>query len=179
VRAAGPGLWVVIAVIVAAVVSMLVFGSSSSPVGRGSVAPGYSLPGLDSPELHSLSQLDGKVVLVNFWATWCKPCEEEMPAMERLYQELGPAGLELVAISVGEQAEPVRAFRDRLGLTFPILIDADKSAATEWQTFAFPETLLVDRDGMILERYVGPRDWDAPAYVARLRQLLGAPPEAS
>jgi peroxiredoxin len=171
----GPGLgsWVVVAAIALAAVAMLVFGSSSSPpVGRGAVAPDYSLRGLDSPELHSLSKLKGKVVLVNFWATWCKPCEEEMPAMERLYRKLHPAGLEMVAISVGEEAEVVRAFRDRLRLTFPILLDQDKSAAKEWQTFAFPETLLVDRDGKILERYVGPRDWDTPAYLARLGRLL-------
>jgi len=77
-----------------------------------------------------------------------------------------------VAISVGEPESVVRAFRDRLGVTFPILLDADKSVAMEWQTFAFPESLLVDRNGVILERYVGPRDWDADAYVARLRRLL-------
>ena len=170
-------MWLVVAVITLAAVAMLVFGSSSPPpVGRGTVAPDYSLSGLDSPEAHSLSKLKGKVVLVNFWATWCTPCEEEMPAMERLYRELHPAGLELVAISVGEEAELVRAFRDRLRLTFTILLDPDKSAAVEWQTFAFPETLLVDRDGTILERYVGPRDWDAPAYVARLGQLLEPKP---
>jgi peroxiredoxin len=170
-------LWLVVAVITLAAVAMLVFGSSSPPpVGRGTVAPDYSLSGLDSPEPHSLSKLKGKVVLVNFWATWCKPCEEEMPAMERLYRKLHPAGLEMVAISVGEEAELVRTCRDRLRLTFPILLDPDKSAAIEWQTFAFPETLLVDRDGTILERYVGPRDWDAPAYVARLGQLLEPKP---
>jgi peroxiredoxin len=98
-----------------------------------------------------------------------------MPAMERLYRTLRPAGLEMLAISVGEEAEVVRAFRDRLGITFPILLDSDKSVSSEWQTFAFPETLLVDRDGKILERYVGPRDWFSPAYVARLGQLLEAP----
>ena len=95
-----------------------------------------------------------------------------MRAMERLYRELRPEGFELFAISVGENGDVVRAFRDRLGLTFPILLDSDKAVATEWQTFAFPESLLVDRDGTILERYVGPREWDGPAYVARLRRLL-------
>jgi peroxiredoxin len=93
--------------------------------------------------------------------------------MERLYAELHPRGFELLAISVGEDADIVRTFRDRLGITFPILLDPDKAVAADWQTFAFPESLLVDRDGKILERYVGPRDWDAPAYVARVRSLLG------
>ena len=151
--------------------------SSPPPVGRGTVAPDFTLRSLDGSETHSLASLKGRVVLVNFWATWCKPCEDEMPAMEQLYQQLHPAGFELLAISVGEADEVVRAFRDRLGITFPVLLDPDKSVAVEWQTYAFPESLLVGRDGVILERYVGPRDWDSPAYVARLRRLLEASPD--
>jgi len=141
-------------------------------VGRGAEAPDFTLPALDASAPVSLSDHRGQVVLVNFWATWCKPCEDEMPAMERLYQALEPAGFELLAVSVGEEDEVVRAFRDRLGVTFPILLDRDKQVSTAWQTFAFPETLLVDRDGVILERYVGPREWDAPAYIERVRRLL-------
>jgi peroxiredoxin len=163
----------VAAIIVLAAVVLLYFGSSSAPnVGRGSAAPDFSLRGLDSPAPHSLSGLQGRVVLVNFWATWCKPCEEEMPAMGRLYHQLRPEGFELLAISVGEEESVVRAFRDRLGISFPILLDSDKAVSNRWQTFAFPESLLVDRDGTVLERYVGPRNWDAPAYVARIRELL-------
>jgi peroxiredoxin len=157
---------------------VLFTGSSTSPpVGRGSAAPDFALPSVDSERLIALSDLRGQVVLVNFWATWCKPCEDEMPAMDRLYRELHPAGFELLAISVGEQLSVVRGFRDRLGVTFPVLLDSDKSVSTTWQTFAFPESLLVDRDGTVLERYVGPRDWDAPAYVARIRRLLDASPQ--
>ena len=152
---------------------MVFAGSSTSPpVGRGSPAPDFALPSLDSDRPIVLSELRGRVVLVNFWATWCQPCEDEMPAMERLYRELRPAGFELLAISVGEEPSVVRNFRDRLGVTFPILLDSDKRVATTWQTFAFPESLLVDRDGTVLERYVGPREWDAPAYVDRIRRLL-------
>jgi peroxiredoxin len=158
----------------------LVFSGSSTspPVGRGSAAPDFSLPSLDSDRPIVLSELRGRVVLVNFWATWCQPCENEMPAMERLYQRLRPAGFELLAISVGEDPSVVRSFRDRLGVTFPILLDSDKRVATAWQTFAFPESLLVDRDGTVLERYVGPREWDATAYVARIERLLDQPPSS-
>jgi peroxiredoxin len=169
--------WIVVGVVAAAVLYALFTGSSTSPpVGRGSAAPDFALPSLDSERPIALSSLRGQVVLVNFWATWCKPCEDEMPAMDRLYRELHPAGFELLAISVGEQPSVVREFRDRLGVTFPVLLDSDKSVATRWQTFAFPESLLVDRDGTVLERYVGPRDWDAPAYVARIRRLLDEQP---
>jgi cytochrome c biogenesis protein CcmG/thiol:disulfide interchange protein DsbE len=98
--------------------------------------------------------------------------------MERLYRDLHPTGFELLALSVGEQASVVKPFIERLGITFPVLLDGDKSVSIEWQTFAFPESLLVDRDGTVLERYVGPRDWYAPAYVARLRRLLDGGPAA-
>ena len=173
------GVWVIVAVIVIVAVSALTFGSSVPPaVGRGVPAPDFSLPLLDSDLPVTLENLRGRVVLVNFWATWCKPCEDEIPAMERLYKALRPGGFEILAISVGESADVVREFRNRLVVTFPILLDADKRVSTEWQTFAFPESLLVDRDGTILERYVGPRDWDAGAYVDRIRRLL-EPPERS
>jgi peroxiredoxin len=168
----------VVGVVAAVTLYVLFTGSSASPpVGRGSAAPDFALPSLDSERLVALSDLRGRVVLVNFWATWCKPCEDEMPAMDRLYRELHSAGFELLAISVGEQPSVVREFRDRLGVTFPVLLDSDKRVAIEWQTFKFPESLLVDRDGTVLERYVGPREWDAPAYVARIRRLLDASPE--
>ena len=86
----------------------LIFLSEEVPpvLGRGSVAPDFSLPALSSPNL-SLSQYKGDVVLVNFWATWCKPCEEEMPAMERLYQALHDEGFELIAVSVDDKLEVV------------------------------------------------------------------------
>ena len=97
-----------------------------------------------------------------------------MPAMERLYRALAPEGLELLAISVDESPEAVAEFRARLGLTFPILMDPRKSVATTYQTYRFPETLLVGRDGVVVERYIGPKEWDAPAYVDRIRRLLGS-----
>jgi len=77
-----------------------------------------------------------------------------------------------VAISVDDSPEPVRAFRDRLGLSFPILLDSRQDVAELYQTFRFPESLLVDRDGMVIERYIGPREWDARPYVERIRRLL-------
>lgn len=150
---------------------LLVDGGGSDPVERGSSAPAFSLPALEGGEV-SLSSLEGQVVLINFWATWCKPCEEEMPAMERLYGKHRDAGFELLAISVGETPEVVRPFRDRLGLSFPILLDRDKSVARSYQTFRFPESYLIGRDGRVVERYVGPRQWDHAAYVDRVGRLL-------
>jgi thiol-disulfide isomerase/thioredoxin len=113
-------------------------------------------------------------VLVNFWATWCESCKDEMPAMETLYRELNGAGFDLIAISVDDDRAIVAAFRDELGLTFPILLDPEKNAATAYQTFRFPESFLIGQDGIVVERYIGPKEWAAPAYVSRIRRLLEA-----
>ncbi len=112
-------------------------------------------------------------MLLNFWATWCKPCEDEMPAMERLYRSLSGTDFELVAVSVDEDEAAVVEFVRRLGLTFPILMDPAREVAGAYQTYRFPESLLVGADGVVLERYVGPKEWDAAAYEAHIRRLLG------
>lgn len=144
-----------------------------APIGRGTVAPAFELPRVPEagPPL-ALADLRGQVVLLNFWATWCKPCEDEMPAMQRLYDALAREGLELVAVSTDEGSAEVEEFVARLGLRFPILWDPSKATAEAYQAYRFPETLLIDRDGVVVERYIGPREWDSPLYVQRIRRLL-------
>ncbi len=171
------GHWVIAAAVAAAALFALLTGPDTpGPLGRDSPAPDFSLPRVGGGGAVSLSDSRGKVVLVNFWATWCKPCEDEMPAMERLYRELGTDHFELLAVSVDESMAEVSAFRERLELSFPILLDAEKRVAQAYQTFRFPESFLVGRDGVVVERYVGPREWDARAYVSRIRDLLEAGP---
>jgi peroxiredoxin len=173
---ARPAVWIITAgVIAAAIAALLTSGGAPPPVGRGSTAPAFALPRLKGGAPISLADLRGRVVLLNFWATWCKPCEEEMPAMQRLHEALAPEGFELVSVSVDEDASEVARFVERLGLTFPVLMDSDQKVAHAYQTFRFPETLLIDRDGRVVERYVGPKDWDAAAYIARLRKIIDAP----
>jgi peroxiredoxin len=170
------GTWLVaLAVAAAAAFALVTLPRTPPPLGRGSEAPAWSLPRLEGGDPLSLDSLRGRVVLLNFWATWCKPCEEEMPAMARLHRALGPRGLELVAVSVDDGRQEVVDFQERLALPFPILLDPEKRAARSYQTFRFPETFLIDREGVIVERYVGPKDWDAPAYVERLQRLLDGP----
>ena len=168
--------WLIAALGVGAGV-LLVWLAEGPPalLGRGSDAPDFDLPRLAGGAPASLSGLRGRVVLLNFWATWCKPCEDEMPAMERLYRTLSDSGFELIAISVDDDRALVERFASRLGLSFPILLDPQHEAATAYQTFRFPESLLVGRDGVIVERYIGPKDWDAAAYVTRIRKLLAEP----
>jgi peroxiredoxin len=149
-------------------------GSAPPPLTSGSKAPDFSLPPLEGGEAVDLESLRGRVVLINFWATWCKPCEDEMPAMQRLYEALPKDDFVLLAISVDSGDAEVRAFRDRLGLGFPILLDPAKQVSHRYQAFKYPESFLVGRDGVVVERYVGPRGWDEPLYVERIRELLAA-----
>jgi peroxiredoxin len=167
-------------VLAAALLAWLFAGEAPPPIDRGARAPAFELPrvGEDGGPL-SLASLGGQIVLLNFWATWCKPCEDELPAMQRLHQALSGSGFRLVAVSVDAEAEPVLAFRERLGLSCTLLLDADQRVARLYQTFRFPESLLIGRDGVILERYVGPKDWDAPAYIERIRRLLAATPDGA
>ncbi|MCH7866326.1 MAG: TlpA family protein disulfide reductase [Myxococcales bacterium] len=143
-----------------------------SPVARGLEAPAFSLPVLGGEGTVNLVDTRGQVVLLNFWATWCKPCEDEMPAMDRLYRSLAAEGFEMLAVSVDEEPEAVEKFRQRLGVSFPILLDPHQEVSRRYQTTGFPESLLIDRDGMIVERYIGPREWDHATYAKRIRKLL-------
>ena len=168
------GVWLVVLCVAAGAVFALFAAPTEDPIGRGSRAPEFSLPRVGGGEPVRLADLRGSVVLVNFWATWCKPCEDEMPAMQRLYEALAGLRFELLAISVDEDPAQVERFRERLGLGFPILLDPDQRVAHAWQTFRFPETLLIDAEGSVVERYVGPKEWDAASYVDRIRRLLAA-----
>ena len=163
---------IVLGVGAASVVALLAGSGTPPAVGRGSPAPAFELARLEGDSPLALEDLRGRVVLINFWATWCKPCEDEMPAMERLYQTLRAEGLELLAISVDTDPEQVARFQRRLQLSFPILLDPDQEVARAYQTFRFPESLLVGPDGVVVERFVGPKDWDAAPYVERIRRLL-------
>jgi cytochrome c biogenesis protein CcmG/thiol:disulfide interchange protein DsbE len=164
--------------VVAVVIVLLGLGMASlreqvdAPVARGVEAPTFVLPLLGSQTTVDLADKRGEVVLVNFWATWCKPCEDEMPAMDRLYRSLKPEGFEMLAISVDEEAAVVEQFQQRLGVEFPILLDPLQDISRKYQTTGFPESLLIDRNGMIVERYIGPRDWDHVIYAERIRRLL-------
>jgi len=167
------GIWLLAAgVLVAALFAVLMDSETPPRIGRGTSAPGFQLPRAGGGPTLDLEQLNGKIVLLNFWATWCKPCEDEMPAMERLYRSLAGRDFELVAVSVDEDQAAVVAFVNRLGLSFPVLMDSSQQVSAAYQTFRFPESLLIGRDGVVLERYVGPKEWDAEAYVDRIRRLL-------
>jgi thiol-disulfide isomerase/thioredoxin len=103
----------------------------------------------------SLADYAGQVVLLNFWATWCPPCKEEIPAIEKAYQAHRVDGFMVLGINEGEALEVVRAFADELGITYPVLIDKRGEAAARYRRRGLPLTVIVDRDGVIQVRHEG------------------------
>ena len=172
--AAGRGLKVAVgAAAIAAVVGAGVYALSN----RGpSLAPDFSAPDLKGQAV-SLASLRGKVVVVNVWTTWCPPCREEMPSMERLHQRLKDKGFVLLAVSQDEGgAAGVKAFVEQMHVTFRVRLDPDGDVGRKYEVWGFPESFLLDRDGRVVERVIGPRDWSSPEQIARIEALLAAPP---
>ncbi len=154
------------------------------PVTAGTVAPDFEVKDL-AGGLARLGDHRGEVVLVNIWATWCLPCRIEMPSMERLYQEIGEDGFEIMAVSIdaevgffdlaGRPGGDIQAFADSLGLTFPMLHDPSGGIERLYRTTGVPETFLIGRDGIIYKKVAGGTEWDAPQHKELIQRLLAAP----
>lgn len=174
----------IVAGLVIGIVALAEFGPGVEAVAAGVKAPDYKVMNLatgDSVRLRTAYR--GHVTLVNIWATWCVPCKVEMPAMQRVYDSLGPRGFRIAAVSI-DQDDPkaVKEFTDGLGLTFDILQDRSGLIQQEYQTTGVPESFLLDSTGVIMKRVIGAHDWASPVNVALVRRLLGdrdAPPADS
>ena len=123
----------------------------------------------------SMEDVRGKVVLVNFWATWCAECRPEMPAFERLHRELGSRGLAVVGVNAREPAPVVRRYASELGLTFPLVLDPDGVLNTRYGVVGLPATFVVARDGRAVAFAVGARTWDGAAARTLIGALLAEP----
>jgi thiol-disulfide isomerase/thioredoxin len=137
-------------------------------------APALKLKDLDG-QPYDLAQLKGKVVLINFWATWCPPCRREMPSMERLSQTLKGEAFSVLAVDVGEDADTIETFTGQLDttLTFPILLDTRSRTMQAWKVAGLPTTFLVDKQGRIVASAIGGREFDHPEIIRAIRELLG------
>ena len=121
---------------------------------RGHPAPEFSLQTLDGEAL-SLSELRGQAIVLNFWATWCPPCRAEMPELQAAYQAYRSGGLVVLGVNQAEEAPVVRAYLEELGLTFPVVLDANYEAASLYAVNSLPTTFFIDRDGIIRGMVVG------------------------
>jgi len=151
-------------------------GNKGYALKKGSEVPGLRLPALAGGEIDLQSQR-GKVVVLNFWATWCPPCVAEMPSLERLHRALGPEGLAVVTVSTDEDEAELARFVSKLALTLPVLKDpGGRVAASKYHTTGYPETFVLDREGRLLEHVVGPAEWDSAERIAGFRRLLEGSP---
>lgn len=142
----------------------------------GAPSPPFTLKNMEGKSV-SLSDFSGKVVLLNFWATWCGPCRVEMPAMEALYREMQSQGLEIVAVSVDAQGpEVTKPFQEAMGLTFPILHDPEYEVGLEYGARTLPISYVIDRKGIIQHRVFGARDWNGQEARKLIQALLDPPP---
>jgi peroxiredoxin len=138
----------------------------------GDEAPNFTLRDLTGNAM-SLSQLRGKVVLLNFWATWCGPCRVEMPAMEQLYRTLPRKEFEILAVSTDPQGAAVtRPFQREMGFTFPILHDSEYRVGLTYGARTIPITFMVDRRGIVRQKIFGARDWDSPEARDLIHELM-------
>jgi thiol-disulfide isomerase/thioredoxin len=148
-------------------VAMLVFSFSGKTLAMGEIpkssmetSPAIDFELLDlQGRVHTLSEYKGKIVFLNFWASWCGPCRAEMPSLQKLYESWDKTRFEMLAVNVGENEDRVKKFARENGYTFPILLDRDSKVAERYLVRGIPITFLVDEDGMIIAKLPGSREW--------------------
>jgi cytochrome c biogenesis protein CcmG, thiol:disulfide interchange protein DsbE len=174
--------WTVVAVIVGVLAVGLGAGSyfmqdQLFPVNVGSQAPDFRAKMLGSKEYKTMADYKGQAIILNVWATWCGPCKDELPSLQRLYSEYGPKGLKLVAVSIDDfvSEDSIRAFTKNFGITFEVLHDSTHAIERVYQTTGYPETFVIGPEGTIRKKWIGPDDWSSQGNRALVAQLLGLP----
>lgn len=137
----------------------------------GTVAKAFKLTDLKGT-VHELAKLQGNVVIVNFWATWCIPCRTEMPSMNRAWQALSGKNVKMLAINFGESQKAVADFVKAVPIDFPVLLDEDNTVSSDWNITGMPTTIVIDQQGKIVERILGPKEWDSPIILKAIDKLL-------
>ena len=177
--------WWIVGAVIAVLIGLIGLGwfvrDRFLPVEVGTAAPNFTAQDMAGRPV-ALTDLRGEVVLLNIWATWCPPCREEMPSMQRLYERLGPEGLKIVAVSIdaapgaldsgGRPGGNVEAFAREMGLTFGIWRDPSGDIQRTYRTTGVPESFVIDRSGTIIKKVIGATEWDSPANVDLIRRLL-------
>ncbi|HET9607674.1 MAG TPA: TlpA disulfide reductase family protein [Nitrospira sp.] len=168
------------AILIAVVTIVWLQSAKYEPLAVGKPAPDFSLSDLnDKP--YRLSEFRGKVVFLNFWATWCKPCREEMPSMEILNKNFEKDGLVILAVSIDRvtTTKDIPPFVKGMNLTFPVLIDSWGRTDKPYKRMGVPETFIIDQEGIIREIVIGPRDWARVDSLQILTKLLNVTPKTA
>lgn len=145
-------------------------GQRLAPVPGKLPAPDFQLMDTEGRQ-HRLSDYRGRTVILNFWTTWCPPCREEIPSMNRAWQKLQHEDVVILAINVGEDEDTIFVFTADYPADFPLLLDADGAVIAQWPVKGLPTTYVVAPDGSIAYRAVGGREWDEPGFLEQIREL--------
>ena len=146
-------------------------GAAVPAVSTSAAAPDFTLRALDGPNVR-LQELRGRVVLVNFWATWCGPCRQEMPHLNRLYEKYRGSGFQLLGVNIDEDARAATELAAKLGVKFPVLLDTDKKVSRLYDMSAMPATIVIDRDGKVRYLHRGYQSGYEDTYDKQIRELL-------
>ena len=165
--------------LIAAILAVSVTTASAANLSKikewtGDEPPPLTLEDLDGQQ-RELSHYRGKVVVLNFWATWCAPCIEEMPSFERLAARLADEPFALVTVNFGEKPKRITTFLEKIDVDVPVLLDTKMRASRAWVKRGLPTTFIIDGDQNIRYQVLGEIEWDAPEVVAKIRELLPAP----
>jgi peroxiredoxin len=152
----------------AIVISSAAFAASGDASGP---APAFTLTALTGQQA-ALSQYKGQVVMVNFWATWCGPCQQEMPLLDQMYKKYKPAGFTLIGVNVDKDAPPVKELMARKPVSFPVLLDPANQVSKAYHVDEMPSSVIIDRKGEIRYIHRGYRPGDENEYQDRIRQLI-------
>jgi len=140
-------------------------------VQKGDSAPGFSVT-TDSGKRISRSDFGGKLLVLNFWATWCPPCVEELPSLHQFAQQVGDSGVVVLGVSIDKSEQNYKRFLQRNRVAFETARDPDANIAAEYGTFKWPETYVIGKDGKVLQKYIGPVEWTDPKVIASIREML-------
>ena len=152
--------------------ALALLASTASPaLAPASAAPDFTLHAMDGPNLH-LKDQRGRVVMVNFWATWCGPCRQEMPQLNRLFEKYRASGFVLLGVNVDDDTSKAREVAAKLGVTFPVLLDTDKTVSKLYDLTTMPSTVIIDRDGKVRYVHRGYLTGYEDNYEKQIRELL-------
>jgi peroxiredoxin len=140
-------------------------------VNAGDSAPDFTITA-DSGRTVTVHDFGGKLLLLNFWASWCPPCVEEMPALNQMARQLGPKGLVILGVTVDQDESALRRFLARSPLAFPIARDPDQKINLRYGTYLFPESYLIDRNGKVVEKFISSQPWASPEMLQHVGSLL-------
>ena len=157
--------------LLACAVFAAVAGTASSAIAPATAAPDFTLHSIGGPNLR-LKEQRGRVVMVNFWATWCGPCRQEMPQLNRLYEKYKGSGFVLLGVNVDDDVSKAAEVASKLGVTFPVLLDTDKSVSKLYDLSTMPSTVIIDRDGKVRYVHRGYLTGYEDNYEKQIRELL-------